>query len=149
MAFLDFIKNREGQRPVEQQQKPETAKEMYAQKAVDDRAALKPLDRLPEQSKVELADAKARFEKGTQNMNQGAPTPTPAPSDSTASPEAMRQGMANQDKATPELSPTSMQAGKTTPEKEVAAPAMEQPKPTPTPSPSHTPSPHGRGGWER
>jgi hypothetical protein len=157
MAFLDFIKNRDVQRPAaeqqSQQQKPDNAREYFSRQDAQDKAALKPLDGMPAQSKVELDEVKARMEKGSQHLNQEAPASTPAPQDGASSPEAARQPMNNQDKAAPELSPTSMQAGTTVSEKDAPAvssepPAKEDPKPTPTPDPSPTPSPRGRG-WER
>jgi hypothetical protein len=137
-----------------QQPKPENAKEMYRQKDVQDRAALKPMNGMPEQPKADLETIKTRMEKASQHLNQGVPAPSTAPADSTASPEPSRQKMDGQDKAAPELSPTSLQAGKTSLEKDAASPSpeknsTEQVKPSPTPSPSHTPSPGGRGGWER
>lgn len=158
MAFLDFIKNRDGQRPTaeqqSQQQKPENAKEMYTRKDAQDRAAMKSLESVPEQSKADIAEIRARLEKGSQHLNQGAASPTAAPADSTASPEPSRQKIAGQDKAAPELSPTSLQAGKTSQEKDAGSPSVEQTSiektsPSPTPSASPTPSPRGRGGWER
>jgi hypothetical protein len=158
MAFLDFIKNRDVQRPAaeqqSQQQKPDHAREHFARRDAQDKAALKPLDGLPAQPKAELDEVKARMEKASQHLHQDVSAPVVAPQDSASSPEAARQNMSNQEKATPELSPTSMQAGTTVSEKDAPAvtneaPVKEEPKPTPTPDPSPTPTPRGRDGWER
>jgi len=159
MAFLDFIKNRHSgqQQPADQsvqQPKPENAKEWHTRKDAEDRAALKPVESVPEQSKADMAEIRARLEKGSQHLSQGAAMPSSAPADSTASPEPSRQKIAGQDKAAPELSPTSLQGGKTSQEKDAGAPSVEQKSiekatPSPTPSPTPTPPPHGRGGWER
>ena len=126
MAILDFIKNRRQQPEQSQNQKPETAKEMYARESVQDKAALKPIDRLPEQPRAELAEVKARLEIGTQHLNQNAQTPAPSQADSTNnSPEAARQMMSGQEKAAPALSPTSGQLGKTANEQAGSSPSND------------------------
>jgi len=128
MAFLDFIKNRDGQRPAaeqqSQQQKPENAKEAHILKDAQDKAALKPVQQLPEAEKSQARDLGARLDKATQHIQQNAPVQTPAPTDSTSSPEPMRQNMTGQDKTAPDLSPTSAQMGQVGHEKEAAAPSQ-------------------------
>jgi hypothetical protein len=125
MAFLDFIKNREGQRPVaeqqSQQQKPETAKEMYTRKDAQDRAAMKPLDQIPADKQARVDAVRAEFEKSTQHQEESAPSAMPAPADATASPQPMQQKMMSQDKPAPDLSPTSAQKGTKAMEQEAPA----------------------------
>jgi hypothetical protein len=155
MAFLDFIKNRQQQQAEQAAPaKQETARDYHVRQDAQDKAALRPMDGLPEQPKAELNEVKARMEKATQQLNQEAAVSAPAPQDGASSPEPLRQNMASQGKPTPDLTPTSMQAGSTLLEKD--APAItsepkvkESPSPTPTPDPTPTPGPRGRGGWER
>jgi hypothetical protein len=155
MAFLDFIKNRQ-QQPAEQAApaKQDTARDYHVRQDTNDKAALKPMDSLPDQPRAELNEVKSRMEKATQHLNQDAAVSAPAPQDGASSPEPLRQNMASQDKAAPDHSPTSMQAGLTSLEKDAPAvtsepKAKESPSPSPTPDPAPTPSPRGRGGWER
>jgi hypothetical protein len=135
MAFLDFINNRQGQRPAgeqqSQQQKPDTYKQAKTREAVEDKAALKPLDKLPEQPRADLNEVKARMEKASQQLNQNAPAPAPSQADSTNdSREAQRQMMTSQDKAAPDLSPTSAQRGATAKEQDASKPSQEPPSKT-------------------
>ena len=115
MALLDFIKNREGQRPVaeqqSQQQKPENAKEWHTRKDAQDKAALKPLDQIKPEHQARVETIKTELQKSTQHQEKTAPAPAPAPEDATASPQPMQQKMMSQDKAAPDLSPTSAQKG--------------------------------------
>src|SRR5579859_4501115 len=138
MAFLDFIKNREGQRPVaeqqSQQQKPENAREAHILKDAQDKAALKPVQQMPEADKSQARELGARLDKATQHIQQNTPALTSAPADSTSSPEPMRQNMTGQDKAAPDLSPTSAQLGQVGHEKEAAAPSQEQAQKTRQPA---------------
>jgi hypothetical protein len=131
MAFLDFIKNRDGQRPTaeqqSQQQKPENAKEMYRQKDVQDKAALKPLDQIPADKRARVDAIRSELQKATQLQEKSAPVPTPAPADATASPQPMQQNMISQDKPAPDLSPTSAQKGTKAMEQEAPA-APDQPQ---------------------
>jgi hypothetical protein len=119
VAFLDFISNRqESQRQSGrdiQQQKPETAKEMYAREAAGEKGKYTPAERMPESEQVKVKEISSRM----QNLGQGvqrdhvSQTPAPGAAENSSSPQAMRQKMANQDKASPALSPTSEQSGKT------------------------------------
>jgi hypothetical protein len=154
MALLDFIKNRDGQRPAaeqqSQQQKPENAREMHVLKDAQDKAALKPVPQMPEAEKLKAQELGARLDKATQHIQQNAPTHTPAPADSTSGPEPMRQNMTGQDKTAPDLSPTSAQMGQVGHEKEAAAPSQEQAEKTqqPTQQPSQTVA-RRPPSWER
>lgn len=128
MAFLDFIKNcgqQEQPAAQSQSQKPETAKEMYRQKDVQDKAALKPLDRLKPEHQTTVEAIKTEFQKSTQHQEKSAPTAAPVPADATASPQPMQQKMMSQDKPAPDLSPTSAQKGTKAMEQDAPA-ASEQ-----------------------
>jgi hypothetical protein len=157
MGLLDFIKNRnQPSAEATAQPKQETAKQMYTREAGEDRAAMKPLDRLPEQPREQLDEIKSRMEKATAQPEPGAGSASPAPTDGASSPEPQRQNMASQETTSPDLSPTSMQAGRTASEKDTPAappdtPAAEKtPAPTPAPTPDPSPSRSPRGpGWER
>ena len=133
MAFLDFIKNREGQRAAaeqqSQQQKPESAKEWHTGNDAQDRAALKPLDQIKPEHQQRVETIKAEMQKLTQHQEKGAPSSTLAPADTTASPQPMQQKMMSQDKPAPDLSPTSAQQGTKAMEQDApAAPDQGQSK---------------------
>jgi hypothetical protein len=132
MAFLDFIKNRQAQpesaAQPSQQQKPETARQMYTQQAGQERAAQKSVQHIPEADKSEARDWGARLDKATQHIQHNGGAPAPAPADSTGSPEPMRQNMVAQNKSAPALSPTSAQLGQTANEKSAAQPSAENSK---------------------
>lgn len=158
MALLDFIKNRQAseQPPVadkSQQQKPETAKEMYTREAANEKTARKPVEHMPEDAKAQVRETGALLDKATRHMNSDR-SPAQAPAGSSESPEASRQNMTHQDKAAHDLSPTSAQKG--TPSHELSSPSVSEPTPE-TPKPNKTPSPtpeapapsRSRGGWER
>jgi hypothetical protein len=118
MAFLDFIKNRQQSAAEQtQQQKPETAKEMYSRQAEQETAGQKPVQQLPDAEKSQARELGARLDKATQHVRQDAAPETPARADSTSSPEPMRQKMMAQDEQAPALSPTSAQLGQTANEK--------------------------------
>lgn len=127
MPMLDFIKNRHArQQSAEQpsqQSKPETAREMYAQQASQEKATARTMDQMPTEQKGRVDQIKADLQKASQNPGQDAPPNTPAPADSTASPQPMAQKMMNQDKAAPALSPTSAQAGTRATEQQQSAPS--------------------------
>jgi hypothetical protein len=144
MAFLDFMKNRtQAQQPVSQTaqtQKPETAKPMYAQEEVNDKATRPRVERMSKDQLSKAQEIGARFEAATKHLNQNVPSPPAGPADGATSPEPSRQNMMNQDKTAPALSPTSMQAGKTAPEKPAEkTPEKGRPDTLPRPKPS----------WER
>jgi hypothetical protein len=146
MAFIDWVKNRgkeQSNAPEKPQQKPETIHELTARRDKEDKANIKPMSQLSPDQQARVDEVKTRMEKATSHLQPNASTPAPAPADSNASPQAMRQNMMNQDKAAPDLSPTSAQSGTTTPAKEKETPAPT-PEPTPPPkAPSRSPS------WER
>jgi hypothetical protein len=127
MAFLDFIRNRQQQSPEQssQQQKPETAREMYTRQAGEERAGAKPMEQLPQADRDQAKELGARLDKATQHLRQDAPAQTPSPSDSAGSPEAMRQNMTGQENAAPSLSPTSAQRGTTEQERPADSPSRE------------------------
>jgi len=163
MALLDFIKNRQASEktpaagtPQQQRSdstKPQTAKEMYTREAANEKTSRNPVERMPEDQRAKAQEIGARLDNATNHLNQNAQTPSPAPADSASSPEASRQNMTNQDKAAPDLSPTSMQAGSTGHEAHSPAHSNDAPadsRQNDIQSPSQTPSPsRGRGGWER
>lgn len=124
MAFLDFIRNRQGQQqaaePSAQQPKPETAREMYARQADP-----KPLDQLKQTDREQAKDLGARLDKAAQDIRPNAAPPAPSSSDGANSPEAMRQNMTGQENAAPSLSPTSAERGVTEQEKSAASPSRE------------------------
>jgi hypothetical protein len=134
MAFLDFIRNREGQRPAgeqqSQQEQPETAKQMYTRQAAEEQANAKPVDRdmKPEQRAV-MSDVQTKMRSSAEQPSETA-APSSAPADATANPQPMRQNMMNQDKAAPESSPTSAQSGATV--KEVEGPSAPAETPSKT-----------------
>jgi len=111
MAFLDFIKNRNAsrQQPVAdhaQAQKPETARQMYAREAAQDKAAEKPIT--PE-IKAYTDRALAAITKATQHISPQAPPP--ASDGGTQAAQLQKQH--NQDKTQAALSPTDGTVGKT------------------------------------
>jgi hypothetical protein len=155
MAFLDFIKNRNASQQQSvanksQEQKPETAKEMYSRQAAQERADRKPVEQIPQADKAAAKSVGERIDKATQHLREQRPAQS-SPGDSASSPEPMRQNMMNQDKAAPALTPTSAQAGtpavdKAAPEASKGAPAKTQEKPAqraPQSVPRRPPS------WER
>jgi hypothetical protein len=157
MPFLDFIsKNRQTfqQEPVAkktQEQKPDTAKEMYTRQSAQEKVNQKPREQLPQEQKAELAEVKARLEKATQHIGQNAPASSPSPPDSASTPQPMRQNMTGQDKAAPALSPTSAQAGQPATEKNAPEPSNESQAKTPEKAAGRTQQtlPRPRASWER
>jgi hypothetical protein len=154
MALLDFIKNRDGQRPAaeqqSQQQKPENAKEWHNRRDAELTAAQKPIREISEVDQSKARELGARLDKATQEIQQNAPASTPAPADSTSSPEPMRQNMTGQEKSAPDLSPTSAQLGQTANEKAAAAPPQPEAEKTQQPGPQAGQSKTQRPPtWER
>jgi hypothetical protein len=125
MAFLDFINNRQGQSPAgeqqAQEQKPETAKQMYAREAAQDTASRKPEPQIPDAEKSKARELGARIDSVAQDAQQKAPAPAQAPEGGTSTPAAERQMMTGQDKAAPALSPTSAQKGTPATEKDASS----------------------------
>lgn len=113
MAFLDFINNRQEsqQRSVaqkSQEQKPETAKEMYArQDAQEKTAASKPIT--PE-IKAQADRAMATMNKASEHVQSPAKRTAPEPG---SAPQAQLQNQSRQDKTQESLSPTDGASGKT------------------------------------
>jgi hypothetical protein len=111
MAFLDFIKNRNASQQQSvanksQEQKPETAKEMYARETAQEKAAARPIT--PE-IKAQADRALATINKASQHLQS---PPAPAAPDG-GSPAAHLQKQSHQEKAQAALSPTDDSAGKT------------------------------------
>jgi hypothetical protein len=113
---------------------------MYTQEAANDKANRPRIERMPENQISKAREIGARLDAATRHLSQSAPSPSAAPADGATSPEPSRQNMMNQDKAAPALSPTSMQTGKTAPEKPLEkTPEKSRPETLPRPRPS----------WER
>ena len=147
MAMLDFIKNRQSQQQqTAEQPKPETAKQMFTREAGEERANQKPLQ-LTEKQEASVKEANGLFRQASDSKEQV--TPTPAPSGGATDPQQpMVQPSMNQDKAAPDMSPTSAQAGGR--EKQQGVSVSDAPTPTPTPSPGRGPSPtRTLPSWER
>jgi len=135
MAFLDFVRNHDGQRPVgqqqSQQQKPDVSRE--ASSAVQEQPS-KTVSQVPEDIRARARDIGSRIEQSGQNIEQSAGTLPQAPAEATGNQQPLRQNMTAQDKPAPDLSPTSFQAG--IPSKDVEGPGP--PEPTPSTSQSQT-----------
>ena len=129
MAFLDFIKNRQTEQrsagQPSQQQKPETAKEMYAQQAAQEKTAPKALDQMAPEQWAKVEDIKAKMKQATQYLRQNEQPASPDRADGATGPQPMAQKMTSQDKAAPALSPTSAQAGTRATEQEAPGPSGE------------------------
>ena len=125
MAFLDFIRNREAQqsavRPAEQQ-KPETAKQMYSREAAQEKVAGQPM-RLSPQTQAKVDEIKATLQSATRDLGSSGPA-APSTADGATNPQPMAQNMLAQSKQVPALTPTSAQAG--TPSTGKDAPAQMQ-----------------------
>ena len=113
MAFLDFIKNRDGQRPIaeqqSQQQKPDVSQDVTA-KVAQEQSAPRPSELVRPGQQARLAEAQALYSKGTQEMPQPTSAPAPAPEGGATNPQPMRQPMTGQERVAPDMSPTSAQA---------------------------------------
>jgi len=134
MAFLDFIKNRGSQAPAaESQPQPETAKQMYTRQAAEEQAAPRPSEMVRPGQQAKAAEAQALFDKATQAPQSPTPPPTPAP-EGAANPQPMQQQGIGQERAAPEMSPTSSLASARA--QEVDGPSA--PSPTPAKSQQQT-----------
>src|ERR1700722_20055853 len=100
MAFLDWIKSRGAaakQQPVAQtQQKPETAKQMYAREAIQDAAARKPVSQMLETAKAEARSLGAAIQGGGDQPRQNPLSVSPSAGEGATSPQPMRQNMVAQ-----------------------------------------------------
>jgi hypothetical protein len=153
MALLDFIKNGQQQSATQssQNQKSETAKEMYTREAAREKSAVKPMDQMPPDQQGKVEAIREKLQKATQHIQQNAPAQQGAPTDSTARPEPMRQNMVSQDKAAPALSPTSGQAGVTAAGKSAATPSQDSSAKSQEKSAQRAPQtvPRRQPSWER
>jgi hypothetical protein len=117
MAFLDFMKERaQAQRPdaqTAQEQKPESAKEMYTREAAQDHATRKPIEQMSDTAKqqaVEAAHPAAQLmEKATQHQGQSHD----APSNRSDGKEALRHNQSGHEKTQEAMSPTDGHKGHT------------------------------------
>jgi hypothetical protein len=112
MAFLDFVNNRQAAQQqsvaqTSQEQKPETAKEMYARQDTKEQAAAKPIT--PE-IKAQADRAMATMNKASEHVQSPAKRTAP---ETGSAPQAQLQNQSRQDKAQEALSPTDGAAGKT------------------------------------
>jgi hypothetical protein len=125
MSILDFIKNRQTQQQsAAPQTQPETAKQMYAREATQDKAAAKSLSQLPADQKSKLAEVRTELQSHTIGQAPSANSLSSAPADATANPQPMRQASMQQDNAAPALSPTTAQAAARESEKPSVAPSQ-------------------------
>lgn len=156
MAFLNFIQeHKAAQQPStaekSQETRPQTDRQKYHEQQAREAAGAPKADQISEAHKSQAKELGQALDKSMRQSQGNAPAHTAAPSDGAGSREAMRQNMSSQDKAAPDLSPTSMQSGKSASEKEVASPstggAAKQQEQSPV-APSHTPTapPRGRSG---
>lgn len=131
MAFLDFIRNREGQQQAgeqqSQQQKPSVSQDLSAGQSEREAALGKSPAQMPEEVRSEARNLGARLDNATRNIQADAPALPQAPTDATDNQQPMRQNMMSQEKPAPGLSPTSAQSG--IPMKDVEGP--EPPTATP------------------
>jgi len=141
MALLDFIRNRQesqqqsvAQTP--QEQKPETAKEMYSRQDAQEKAA----------SKTITPEIKAQADRAMATMNKASehvqsPSKRTAPETGSA-PQAQLQNQSRQDKTQESLSPTDGTAGKTAVQGKEKAPEK-------TPQRAQQTVPRRAPSWER
>lgn len=151
MAFLDFIRNRDGQRPAgeqqSQQQKPEVSQDLSAGQSGRDAAGGKSLGQLPEEIKSQARDLGARVDQAARNIQADAPALPQAPADATGNQQPMRQNMMSQDKPAPDLSPTSAQDG--IPMKDVERPGPPAETPSVTQEQARQTIARPAPSWER
>ncbi len=112
MAFLDFINNRQESQQqsvaqTSQEQKPETAKEMYARQDAQAKASAK---QITPEIKAQADRATATMNKATEHVQSPAKRTAP---ETGSAPQAQLQNQSRQDKAQEALSPTDGASGKT------------------------------------
>ena len=147
MAFLDFIKNRQEQRPVgeqqSQQQQPETAKQMYSREAAQEKATAPSVRNLSPEQLAEARDIGSKLQPTTSpdptNPSPSSSAPTEAPSGAPDNQQPMKQLSMSQEKGAPDLSPSSAQLGMK--EAELPARPVDTPSPTTSPKPTRSMSP--------
>jgi len=142
MAFLDFVNNRQAaqQQAVaqkSQEQKPETAKEMYTRQDTQEKtAASKPIT--PE-IKAQADRAMATMNKASEHVQSPAKRTAP---ETGSAPQAQLQNQSRQDKAQEALSPTDGASGKTAIQGKEKAPDK-------TPQRAQQTVPRRAPSWER
>lgn len=148
MSLLDFIKNRQSPEQSStqqsQQQKPETYKQQMTREVAEEKSTAKPISQISPDQQARVDAIKSDLQKATQSQGQTVEAPVAAPQDGATNPQPMAQKMVNQDKATAELSPTSMQAGTRAAEQDAPS-AGNQEKSQGRPQTISRPSP----SWER
>jgi hypothetical protein len=129
MGFLDFINKRQGQSPAgeqqSQQQKPETAKQMYAQEAAREQASRIAPTADQETRAQKIGD---EMRKASQPSQEPAPVAASAPED-RGSNAAQLQNQNNQSKEQKALSPTDDATGKTAVQDKQPSPEKTQQRP--------------------
>jgi hypothetical protein len=143
MALLDFMKNRNASQQQSvankpQEQKPETAKEMYTREAVQEKANRIAPTPDQEQRAQKIGE---EMRKATQHLEQPAPPAANAPADGGSN-AALLQKQNHQGKAQEAMSPTDDAAGKT-------AAQDKQPAPEKTTQRQEQTVPRPRPSWER
>ena len=153
MAFLDFIRNRQGQEASARNAPEKNSKTQEAQSA----PAKQPESKSNLQSQLspahqrDLADAQALFQKGVQERQSPSPQ-TPAPQGEGGGPAALRQKAEGQERSAPAQSPTDGHRGVT--QAETKGPAVTEVREAPS-KPPQTPNakpqtvPRPRPSWER
>jgi hypothetical protein len=115
MAFLDFMKERaQGQQPVaqtSQEQKPETAKQMYSREGAQEQATQKPVERMPEPAKQEAVDAARPAAKLMEQATSHESKTQDAPGGHADGKEALMHNQSGQEKSQEAMSPTDSHRG--------------------------------------
>jgi hypothetical protein len=147
MAFLDFMKNQQTQQQSAAQQtaqqKPETAREMYARQAAQDKQTLNSPAQMPADQQAKAAEIGARLQQATRHLEPEAPSSSPIGGNTS---QPMAQKALNQDKVAPMLSPTTEQVGTRATEapSEVKSHSQDQSAQRPTQTVARRPP-----SWER
>jgi hypothetical protein len=95
-----------------QEQKLESAKEMYTQREAQEKATQKSVEQIPEADKAVAGEAEERMDKAMRHPGQSTPGPSAPPGEGGNSSEAGRQDITGLGKAVSALSPTSGQAAR-------------------------------------
>ena len=147
MGLLDFVKNRnqQQQEKPQEQQKPETAKEMYTRQG-QEQGAQRSVNDLSPQETAKVEAVRSQLDKAT--SHQRTESGQPQKQDNSSSPAAVRQNQNAQDKTAPNLSPTSGQAGRSSADQQ---PSKQEPSKQPEKTPEQRPQtmPRPRPSWER
>jgi hypothetical protein len=107
---------------------------MYTRETAEQQAAAKPLSQISPEQQARVDTIKTDLQRATHSQGQNVEAPPPAPQDGAENPQPMAQKSMNQDKAAPELSPTSAQAGTRSTEQETPTVSEDTSR-----SPEHSP----------